>query len=83
MTYKDWRDDTGLVSTNTYSRKFAILPKKCLDGSIVWLSYYYKFVRVWSNRIPTDFEDQYYSHPDFVGNISEEDYIVRKLAETL
>ena len=84
MTKKaDWRDEPGLVSTNKYSRKFAYTPIKCSDGQTVWFSYCYKHIRTWTCGMPTTFEDQYYSHDDFIGYISEEEYIVRKLAETL
>lgn len=84
MTKKaDWRDEPGLVSTNKYSRKFAYTPIKCSDGQDVWFKYYYKHYRVWTCHPVSSFDEQYYSHEDFIGNVSEEEYIVRKLAETL
>jgi hypothetical protein len=80
-----WRDDAGLASKSFYKRKFAIFPVDCTGGVRVWFKFYYKKFTVWkhspSNKIFDDDVDYY--HKDFNENITEEDYIVRKLAETL
>lgn len=84
MTHKDnWRNEPGLESTHRYEKKFAYLPVKCSDGRKIWLNNYYKHTCVWTVGKPAEFEEQYYQHTDFIGNISEAEYIIRKLAETL
>lgn len=79
----NWRNDPDLVSTNEYKRKFAYLPVKCTGGETVWLTHYYRHLTHWTVGRPANFEDQYYYHTDFAGNITEQEYVVRKLAETL
>ncbi len=77
-----WRDDTGLVKCSVYKKCFAIRPKVCADGKKVWFGMYYKKYNIWSygHELPDAAE---YGHTEFVEAISEEDYIIRKLAETL
>jgi len=78
----DWRDESGIKFRTVYKRKFAWIKVKCSDGSSVWLKPYFKKYLLWSSVYVEDdmFDD---SHRDFIENISEEDYIVRKLAESL
>jgi hypothetical protein len=87
MTYKDWdspnwRDDTGLSSHLRYERKWALLPVIC-SGEKVWLKHYYSVTRKWCNKHVVDPDIGNNSHEDFIGNITEADYIIRKLAENL
>lgn len=88
MTQKpkqDWRNDSGLSSTPKYKKKFAFFEVKCSDGSKVWLRNYYKKYLVWSTddmHIRLTHDDGYF-HTDFIENITESEYIIRKLAENL
>ncbi len=88
MTYKDWdspnwRDDTGLSSYFVYKRKWALFPVICSGGDKVWLEHYYSVIRKWCNKHVDEYDIRNNSHEDFVENISEAEYIVRKLAENL
>jgi len=84
MSYKDWRDDPGMTVISEYKRHFAFFPVECADSEIVWLRHYYKKFRVWGTGTLVDgYEDADYYHRDFVENITEAEYIVRKLAENL
>lgn len=78
----DWRDDPGLQVWHEYKRKFALVPVTCEDGMKVYFKHYYKKYSIYSDRIeyPTM---NYDSHREFVENISEEEYISRKIADTL
>jgi len=77
----NWRNDSSLKKNIVYKRRFALLrPILCEDGTKVWLRYYYKRYIVWTTDL---FDDDEYSHTDFFGNISEEEYVVRKLSEKL
>jgi len=78
----NWRNDSGLESTVFYKRKFALTHTMCADGSSVWLTHYYKKYQVWSYKGDVDI-DGLSLHTDFVENISEEEYIVRKLSGVL
>lgn len=85
MTYKDWdspswRDDESLSSRTAYKRKWALFPVECKNGEKVWLDHYYTVHRLWGS---TYTDDRNYSHKDFLGNITESEYIVRKLADNL
>jgi len=79
-----WRNDPGLSSVVEYKRRFAYLPVTCADGTRIWCESYYKKYLHWGhshgNKI---FDDDDYGHTDFVENITEAEYIIRKLAETL
>jgi len=84
MTYKDidppnWRNDPGMTSIVEYRRKFAFLPIICADNTKVHFAYYYKKYKKWNS----DHYGSEYSHTDFIENITEAEYMVRKLAETL
>lgn len=79
----DWRDE--LAATPWYQKKFALLPVKTKDGEIIWLSSYYKkFVtyRYQSGALNKTWDDGH-EHTDFVENITEETFVVRKLSENL
>lgn len=78
--YTDWRDEHGIKSRPYYVRKFAIRSVVCSDGVIVRMKHYYKKYICWT----ADYiESKEYGHIDFIENVSEEDYIVRKLSENL
>lgn len=88
MTYKDWnspnwRDDTGLEAHIIYKRKWALTPVVCTDGEKVWLDHYYTVQRLWCSKHVDEYDIRNNSHKDFLGNITEAEYIVRKLAEKL
>lgn len=74
----DWREDSGLISTTSYRRKYALFPKICSDGTKVWLKYYYSKYITWGHRRSTSVYD---GHVDFIENITEAEYIVRKITE--
>lgn len=79
--YEDdnWRNDPGLKSTVVYKRKFALLPKKCEDDTVVWLdNYYIKYIH-WGFKI-ADAND-HNVHADTHESITEAEYIIRKLIE--
>jgi len=86
MSYMDWespswRDDQGLKFQIIYKKKWAFRPIISSAGEKVWLKNYYSVYRVWSSNVYE--EEDGYSHTDFIENITEADYIVRKLAESL
>ncbi len=76
----NWRDDKGLVHQPLYKKRWALRPITCADGTRVWLKSYYSYYRLWST---SHFESEDYQHKDFVENITEAEYIVRKLADSL
>jgi hypothetical protein len=79
-----WRDDPGLSSVSCYRKKFAFFPKRCTDSTLVWFKYYYTKYEIWSHgQKPGSYDDSEYSHTDKVEDITEAEYIVRKLAERL
>jgi hypothetical protein len=73
-----WREDSSLVCTTIYKRRFAFFPVT-VTGGTVWLKFYYKKYNIWKHQhkmAPG-------VHSELDEKISEDDYIVRKLAETL
>lgn len=91
MTYLDidphnWRNDPGLSCIIEYKKRFAFFPVKCADGTKVWFRHYYKKYELWSHNHAgsgSKYRDSDYLHTDFIENITEPEYIVRKLSETL
>jgi hypothetical protein len=88
MTYKDidppnWRHDPGLKSKSEYRKRFAFRPVVCSDGTKVWFKSYYKKYEQWSHGDGASYYDEGYLHTDFIENVTEADFIIRKLAETL
>lgn len=80
----NWRNDPGLSSRINYERSFALWPVKCCDGTKVWFKFYYKKYELWSHGGTSKvFRDDEYLHTDFIEDVSEAEYIVRKLAENL
>lgn len=75
-----WRSDAGLVRDVRYEKRFAIFPKICSDGTKVWMKSYFNKFEVWNYR---SVGENGFGHTDFIESITEEEYIVRKLAETL
>lgn len=81
---RDWRTDAGLSPVVKYTRRFAIFPTKCNGDVSVWFKFYYKRYTVWKSNYGNkvyDYEDEY-SHTDFDYNLTEDEYIIRKLTET-
>lgn len=83
MPTSNWRNDPGLTSKPEYKKKFALRPVMCADGTKVWLRPYYKKYEHWSHGHNASHYDEGYLHTDFIENITEAEYIFRKLAETL
>jgi hypothetical protein len=80
----NWRNDPGLTSKSEYRKRFAFLrPVMCSDGTKVWMKSYYKKYDLWSHGDNVSYYDEGYLHTDFIENITEQEYIIRKLAETL
>jgi hypothetical protein len=81
----NWRNDPGLTSKNMYKKKYALFPTKCEDGTVVWLKNYYVKYRYWGFRRAitaadiADYRDDL--HEDKCENITEAEYIVRRLTE--
>lgn len=75
-----WREDASIIGTAKYKRKFAIFPVTVTGGKI-WMKFYYKKYMVWHHGYSSEYTDG--SHTELVEKISEDEYIVRKLAETL
>lgn len=65
-------------------KKFSFLKKQCADGSTVWLKPYYIVYRVKVLGIPfQSYASGIKFRRTFVENITEEEYLVRKLIGTL
>jgi hypothetical protein len=80
----NWRNDPGLTSKSEYRKRFAFRPVMCSDGTKVWMKFYFKKYDLWSHGDePLSHYDEGYLHTDFIENITEQEYIIRKLAETL
>jgi hypothetical protein len=78
---ESWRVDPNMTSKSFYKKKFALFPIKCFDGEKVWLENYYKKYTIWGTggHWPDNGGD--YGHTDFIEDISEAEYIVRRLKE--
>lgn len=89
MTIKTtWRDDPGLIFETEYKKKFAWWPVHCLkEEKRIWLRPYYSYYMNWGHSYGNHpgkkglYESWY--HQDFIGNLTEQEYLVRKLADTL
>ena len=79
-SFPNWRNEPGIVSTSKYKRSFAILPVVCSDGKKIWFKSYYKKYIIYITKYSTEGDN---AHIDFCENVSEADYIVRKLSENL
>ena len=76
----NWRHEAGLTKKIIYKKKFALTRILCSDGSDVWLKNYYKKYEIWSD---SEIEEYRYRHTDFIENVTEAEYIIRKLADNL
>ncbi len=82
MTFNNWREDHGMKSRVVYKKKLAFMPVTCHDGVKVWLKPYYAKYLVWGSiENVNSYDDEAYYHTDFIENITEAEYIVRKLSE--
>jgi len=79
-TENSWRLEAGLVRDVRYEKRFAIFPRICADGTKVWMKNYFNKFEVWNHPAAGE---QTLGHTDYIESITEEEYIVRKLAETL
>jgi hypothetical protein len=75
----NWRHESGMIASTRYIKKFAFIKTQCSDGTEVWLKNYYKKYEVWNSSF-LEGED---FHIDFIENITEAEYIIRKLADNL
>ena len=73
MKINNWRDE--LQSCTTYKKKFAFVGVNLSDGDKIWFKSYYRKYIIYGS------DDVHRGHVDFVENISEAEYIVRKLQE--
>ena len=82
---KSWRDDPGLIYETEYKKKFAWLPVKITGETKIWLKPFYRKYHNWGHSTSNKRDDKYECmyHRDFVENITEDEYLVRKLADTL
>jgi len=80
----NWRHDPSLSSRSEFKRRFAFFRVECADGSKVFFEFYYKHYIVWDyvHTLPQDDKSRYL-HTDFYENVSEADYIIRKLSGVL
>ena len=76
----NWREDPGLSSYTEYKRRFALWPVNSADNQKLWFKYYYSMHRIWTHSFS---QEMPYLHADFVENITEAEYIVRKLSGKL
>lgn len=79
-TVGSWRLEAGLTKKSVYKKKFAIVPRVCSDGTRVWFKTYFDKYEIWNHPVASE---ETLGHTDFIESITEEEYIVRKLAETL
>lgn len=68
----NWRDELDLKVM--YRRKFSIFPRE-IDGKRIFMKAYYSKYNCWSSS-----NGRAQSHIDFVENITEEEYVMRKLS---
>jgi hypothetical protein len=71
-----------LVKKTIYKKRFALFPIRCSDGTRVWFKPYYKKYHHWDHEALPENPIEY-GHTEFVETIAEDEYLVRKLAETL
>jgi hypothetical protein len=87
MAYKpedNWRNDPGLSCVVVYKKKFALFPRKCEDGTKVWLKNYYtkyEYFGFKRSMSSLDIHDGDNYHIDQLEDITEAEYIVRRLTE--
>lgn len=69
-----WRQ--GLEQEIVYKRRFAFLKTTCSSNETVWMSWYYSVYHIWKDRSSCTM-----GHTDFVENITEAEFIVRRLSD--
>lgn len=80
MSYQNWREEPGLRCSTFYKKKFAFWPVSCVDfENKIWLKSYYAIYHKWAHSYG-NIDGDTYGHTDLVEYISEEEYIVRKIA---
>jgi|AntAceMinimDraft_11_1070367.scaffolds.fasta_scaffold46115_2 hypothetical protein len=77
----DWRD--GLICYPFYIRVFAFLSVECEGGNKVWAKHYYRKYATYSTPLFKGGEEHEHLHTDFIESITEEEFLIRKIADTL
>jgi hypothetical protein len=77
----DWKSIANLHPHFHYRKKFAILPVKDNAGNTLWLKKFYKKYLFWSHNPETYDADNDFI--EFIENVPDEVYMIRKLADTL
>ncbi len=73
-----------MKSRVVYKKRRAFIPVTCHDGVKVWMKHYYTKYVIWgSSETVSSYDDTEYYHVDKIENITEAEYIVRKLSENL
>jgi hypothetical protein len=75
-----WRSDPGMTSVTAYKRRFALLPVSCSDSSSVWLKAYYTKYIIWGANNDDNLNSGN-GHIDKIEDITEAEYLVRKLID--
>ena len=73
-----WRE--GLEQEIVYKRRFAFLKTTCSSNETVWMSWYYSVYHIWKDR-HSYAKGRDVGHTDFVENITEAEFIVRRLSD--
>ena len=79
ISINDWRNDPQLKSMTCYKKRFAFFPVKCIDGTVVWMKSFYKKYQKWYYKSFNENDPDL--HTDFLGNITQDEYIIIKLTE--
>lgn len=78
----NWRDDPGMKYNVQYKKKFALFPVIVADSKDkIWLKNYYTVYKCWGHGLMSTSYVSDHTHVDKVEDISEQEYIVRKLTE--
>jgi subtilase family serine protease len=86
----DWRDEQGITKFVTYKKKFAWRPILTIENEKLWWVNYYVVYNNWTSTLYSHspmanghIPEYTNTHSSKAGLISEADYLVRKLAESL
>ncbi len=86
----NWRNDHGIEKFITYKKKFAWRPIETLENEKLWWVTYYVVYENWTasylaktHQANGDIAEYTSIHRSRLGYISEADYLVRKLTESL
>ena len=77
---EDWRDETSIINSTFYKKKFAYWPTECSDGQKIWFKpYYTEYKKFFYDT--HNIESEGHGHVDYIGDHSEETYMIKRLAE--